>query len=121
MEVRIVHLEKQGKEFTQFISTLDRSDNILREQLNKLAKEIERLQKRMPSVAAKHKTPQAMQEKPISKAETGYHEVRPGDTLFKIAKEYGIHVDELCRLNNLTRSQIIHPGQKLMVAPGDHQ
>jgi len=45
-----------------------------------------------------------------------YHEVRQGDSLFKIAQKHGITVDELCRLNKITSKTVIRPGQTLFVA-----
>jgi LysM repeat protein len=43
------------------------------------------------------------------------HMVGVGDTLFSIAKQYGLTVAELKRLNNLTPDALIQPGQKLVV------
>jgi LysM repeat protein len=45
-----------------------------------------------------------------------YHEVRQGDSLFKIAQKHGITVEELCRLNKITSKTVIRPGQTLLVA-----
>ncbi|UCF58134.1 MAG: LysM peptidoglycan-binding domain-containing protein, partial [Deltaproteobacteria bacterium] len=42
-----------------------------------------------------------------------------GETLYRIAKKYGITVDELCRLNDMAPSQVIKPGQKLLVSSAD--
>jgi lipid-binding SYLF domain-containing protein len=56
------------------------------------------------------------QKKPRSQAEGRYHVVRSGDTLSKIGNHYGISVDELCRLNNIKKTDTIHPGQKLLVS-----
>ena len=39
------------------------------------------------------------------------YKVRKGDTLGKIAKKYGTTVDRLCRLNNISRSKTLRPGQ----------
>lgn len=40
--------------------------------------------------------------------------IRPGDTLYKIGSLYGISVDELKRVNNLT-GDLIYPGQALII------
>lgn len=40
--------------------------------------------------------------------------VQSGDTLGKIAKEFGTTVDELCRLNNITDPNYIYVGQELI-------
>lgn len=46
-----------------------------------------------------------------------YHVVRSGDTLWDIAKEYdGVTVDKIKRLNNITNSKRLRPGQKLKIA-----
>jgi LysM repeat protein len=48
-----------------------------------------------------------------------YHEVRHGDNLSVIAQEYGMTVQELCRLNGITPQTIIRPGQMLLVTQED--
>lgn len=44
-----------------------------------------------------------------------YHTVRSGDTLGKIAMRYGTTVSNLCKLNNMRSTDIIHVGQKIRV------
>lgn len=44
---------------------------------------------------------------------SGIHTVRKGDTLTKIAKRRRTTVDKLCRLNNLKRTSVLKPGQKI--------
>lgn len=46
------------------------------------------------------------------------HVVRPGDTLYKIARDYGVSVDELLRWNHLSQGQTIYPGQRLRLRAG---
>jgi len=45
------------------------------------------------------------------------HIVQSGDSLWEIAAKYGISVQELVHLNNMTSTEPIYPGQKLKVAP----
>lgn len=46
-----------------------------------------------------------------------YHVVKRGDTLWDIAKQYdGVTVNQIRKLNNITNSRRIKPGQKLKVA-----
>ena len=45
------------------------------------------------------------------------HQVEPGETLWNIAKRYGMSVEEVVRLNKLDPSETIYPGQKLLVSP----
>lgn len=46
-----------------------------------------------------------------------YHEVKPGETLGRIAKKYGATVDELVRANGLSEPDRLQPGQ-LIYIPG---
>ena len=102
---------------------------------------MDELQNRMASRSAKIETPATDQRKPTAPAEkryypeapptitrmpfslpkSRYHEVRPRDTLYSIAQRYSLSVDALCRLNNMTPRQVIHPGQELLVEPGGNQ
>lgn len=45
-----------------------------------------------------------------------YHIVQRGETLGHIAKKYHISIQELGKLNNIDPSQLIYPGQKLIVS-----
>ncbi len=45
--------------------------------------------------------------------EINYYKVRSGDTLSKIAKKQGVSIDQLCKLNRITRTTILRPGQIL--------
>jgi murein DD-endopeptidase MepM/ murein hydrolase activator NlpD len=61
----------------------------------------------------------------IVPAEPVQHEVRPGETLYGIAREYGITLDELSRLNGIESPDLLLPGTILTVGriyrvkPGD--
>jgi membrane-bound lytic murein transglycosylase D len=41
------------------------------------------------------------------------HVVRPGDSLYKIARAYGLRLGDLFRWNNLRPGTLIHPGQEI--------
>ena len=43
-----------------------------------------------------------------------YHTVRPGDTLWDIAAQYGVSIREIKKLNG-KRSNLLHPGDKLKI------
>lgn len=45
--------------------------------------------------------------------EIRYHKVAAGETLYSIAKRRKVTVDDLCRLNHLTRDIKVRPGQLL--------
>ena len=121
MESRIISLENQETELQQFIADIDRSGRSATEQLQKMTEKVGELEKRVGSVPSKTKAPKPVQAKPVPPAEKRYHEVRPGETLYRIAQKYRMSVGELCRLNNIAPDQAIHPGQKLLVAPDTQQ
>ena len=41
--------------------------------------------------------------------------VKPGDTLWKIAKKYGLNVSEIINLNQLTDPDMIYPNQVIIL------
>ena len=43
------------------------------------------------------------------------YEVKSGDSPSRIANQHNMNLDQLLRLNNLTKNSIIHPGQQLYV------
>ena len=49
---------------------------------------------------------------------TTVYRVKPGDTLFRIALDFGVTVDALVRFNNIADPQAIWPGQELVI-PGE--
>jgi LysM repeat protein len=53
--------------------------------------------------------------KDLASAKDRFHVVRRGETLYRIAKRYGVKVSDLASLNNLGRAAIIYPGQKLRI------
>ncbi|MBD3345065.1 MAG: LysM peptidoglycan-binding domain-containing protein [Chitinivibrionales bacterium] len=49
-----------------------------------------------------------------------YYEIKKGDNLWKIANHYGITVNRLCKLNRLTQSSILAPGDTLRVVSSEN-
>lgn len=50
----------------------------------------------------------------VDKGSPVYHDVKPGETLFRVARQYGVQVDQIKEWNHL-RDTIIEVGQKLIV------
>jgi LysM repeat protein len=48
------------------------------------------------------------------------HTVANGESLWSIAKKYGVTPSALAKANNLSVSAVLHPGQKLLVPDGGH-
>lgn len=102
---KIEALEERVTSLQQAQVRLESSGKTTAQRLDKLDKQMEKAKAAPPTPRA------AVQAKPQ------IHEVRPGDTLFGIAGEYGITLDHLLRLNNLKKDATIQPGQKLLIAP----
>jgi len=117
LESRIAFLENQETELQQLILDLDKSGRYLTEQVDEISKKLGGVEKGKPTAPARVKTtaPGTAAEKPVSAEMKRYHKVRPGETLYRIANRYGISVSELCRLNNISPKQAIHPGQELLI------
>ena len=96
IETRLDHVEER---LTQLEGTEQKMAH-LESQIEKLERSISELNKLVASRPKKDR----------------YHEVRQGDSLFKIAQKHGITVEELCRLNKITSKTVIRPGQTLLVA-----
>ena len=48
---------------------------------------------------------------------SGPHVVSRGDTLYDIARAYGVKLKDLLRWNKLSPRQRIFPGQKILISP----
>ena len=42
-----------------------------------------------------------------------YHRIQKGETLYSLAKRYGITVEKLCEINNFTSNTIIRVDQRI--------
>lgn len=115
VEGKIAQLEKEDKKLEKSAIKIDKSIGYLKSQVGKLNKKIDGLQKGMPSSGPGAKPSNIRQGRQKPPAGTQIHEVRAGDSLYLIARKYGISVDELCRINNITKKHVIQPGQKLKV------
>jgi LysM repeat protein len=115
LEQKIAGLEKELAELQGKIGTITpTSDLILR--LEALAQKVEALQKQKQPTAESKAKPSAP-SKPAVSTEKQYHAVQKGETLYQISKKYGISVEELRKLNNLSADQQLRTGQKLLVSP----
>jgi LysM repeat protein len=99
----------------QKLAALEKQQEDLRSgPLKGLLERVEMLEKR-PIEKPKPPVPPKAQAPAPKKA---YHEVKKGETATSIAKKYGLSVEELRRINNLSPKAVLSPGQKLIVSPG---
>jgi LysM repeat protein len=52
-------------------------------------------------------------EKTAKPSETTYHSIQAGDTVYALAKRYGLTVEKLCELNNFQDNTILKVGSKI--------
>jgi len=116
MQERLSYLEQREKRLSRDIANFDRAGSPLIGQLDTLSERVKRLEKTFVTVASKTGASLTSQRGTFSLIEGGYHVVKAGDTLYRIAQHYGTSVEKLCRLNNITTKQVIYPGQRLVVA-----
>jgi LysM repeat protein len=109
LEGRIANIEKQNSELQTKISN-SAIANKVETQVNTLEKQITQSQPDKKSSTDSSKKSKAVKKR--------YHEVKRGETLYRISKQYGLTVDELRRLNMLSPNQPIEAGQKLLVSRG---
>ena len=101
----------------QSVSKLNQSAESLTQRIEELSEKVNRLEKGVSATQPRSEAPKAVQTKPATQTRAGSHEVKQGDTLYRIAKKYGISLSELCRLNQISPDHPIKPGQKLLVPP----
>ena len=119
MYERLVRLEKQEQNLKKSIAKVDRSGQSLAKRLENVSQEIKTLQESSTPGTVKKEAPSDDKKKGTPEAKTRYHIVRSGDSPYGIAQKYGISVEELRRLNNLSAKQLIYPGQKLLITKSD--
>jgi LysM repeat protein len=117
IERRIGSLEELVRRRPSPLAGIQEMGSPLTEKSEQPTRILDRVEKAAPLT----QTPSPTQKKPSSIRKARCHEVRSGETLYRIARNHGITVEELCRHNNISPEQPIHPGQRLIVAPESTQ
>jgi LysM repeat protein len=112
LEQKITKLDAKDAELTELVNDGKAGTIKLEENMAALAQQVEKIAARPSGPAAR----KPAQPSAVVPAEKKHHIVARGETLYSIARRYGRSVDELRRLNNLSQSQPIQAGQKLVVA-----
>ena len=108
LEERIAHLE--GMKGLKTLSGLE-------DRIDRLEKGAKDLQQEIQKTAARKEPPPAP-KKAAPDTKKRYHTVKAGESLYMIARTYGISVDKLCQINKISpKKASIQPGQKLLVGP----
>jgi LysM repeat protein len=116
LEQKISRLERQLVELQGKVEASG-TDSTLLQRVESMTQKVEALEKQRQSIAESKAKPSAPLKSVVS-AEKQYHTVQKGESLYRISKKYGISVEELTKLNNLSVDQPLRTGQKLLVSPG---
>ena len=121
VEGRLSHLEKEIPELQASVTKGQKPQGALTQKMNELSLQVNRLENQMRSAAGGVKDSGSVQPSQVTQDKERYHEVKPGETLYRIARTYGFSVDELCRLNDISPDDVggIQPGRRLLVSSED--
>ena len=120
LDERLGHIEG----LTARMDRLDKESEGARQSLEKIEEMLKDLKGEISENSRKYKalakkegsSGQAPGSSDSSVPSKRYHTVRQGDTLYGIAKKYGLTINDLRRLNkDLAKNRPIVPGQKLLV------
>ncbi|MBW2094637.1 MAG: LysM peptidoglycan-binding domain-containing protein [Deltaproteobacteria bacterium] len=117
IEESIAKLQGQQEALQKSIARLEGSLESFTKDLRNATRKIEQLKKRQAGLSGQGKKTGLVRKKGASQTRRRYHVVQRGESLYKIAKKYGISLRELYRLNHLSSKSVIYPGQKLVVGP----
>lgn len=128
-------IEKQAAACERALDRFESVEASLTSRIERIAQDVDKLKKdaltidRKPAAPprADSPAPAKIDKKSVPEAKgagvaavqgnkPSYHQVRAGETLFGIGRQYNVTVDVLRRLNKLTEKDVITPGQKLIVA-----
>ncbi len=114
LEQKIMGLEKQLSELQGKVGA-SAPDAVLLQRIDALAGKVEALERERQARAESKAKPSDV-AKPAAPTGKQYHIVQKGETLYGISKKYGISVDALQKLNNLSPERPLRVGQKLVVS-----
>jgi len=95
---------------------LDQLEANMTARINSMANQLNALPPKPASEAAP-KAQTAAAPSPEKEAAAKIHTVKPGETLYRISRQYNLSVEQLRQYNRLDSKASIYPGQKLNVSP----
>jgi LysM repeat protein len=127
--------QPQEQNLESFQNRIEQLEAFVKHKTDQFTSDLENAQKQIASLESK-RSPSAATSKPSASrpvaskpasaekpatARTSdtarFHTVKKGETLYRISINYGISVDKLLDLNDMSKNSVIYPGQKLKVSP----
>lgn len=121
IDEKVTRIWEQAKSFEKFKDRFDRSEASTSLRMDHLTMSLETLQKQInasqkkTTVAPVATPPKAAATPSVPNAKIAYHEVKAGETIYSISKQYDMTVEELLKLNRMKSGSVIVVGQKLIV------
>jgi LysM repeat protein len=121
IDEKVTRIWEQAKSFEKFKDRFDRSEASMSLRMDHLTMSLETMQKQFTASPKKTASPpvgpasKKTTASPIPKTKIKYHQVKAGETLYSISKQYGLTVEELLKLNRMEAGSVIVTGQKLIV------
>ena len=115
IDEKLILLDMQGKKFELFVDRFDEFETSLSLKIDIINNELYTSKEKGNKTGKSKKPVKTKNSKKIT--HPIWHEVTAKETLYQISRRYGLTVDALRKLNRLTPEAVIHPGQKLIVAP----
>jgi LysM repeat protein len=109
-EDRTDQVAGQFENIEKKLRKIEGASRSLKKRMDQLNSRVDKLQRQQ---VADRKAP--VDSTPVSGRR--YHTVTRGETLYGISKKYDISLTQLRRLNKLSKTEEIYPGQKLLVTP----
>jgi len=117
LEGRIsVALQAQKNALKETVTEAAGTGGTMVQQLDLLARKVDALQQKMGSVVKEAQAIRADKTERVELQKARYHVVKRGDSLYGIARKYGLSVERLRTLNKISNGKPIYPGQKLLVS-----
>jgi LysM repeat protein len=119
----IERLGKQEQDLDRLAKKTNRFEATVATQIDQLIKETGALHQKISQISAKAapqpKTAHKKQPVAAKKTESAakFHQVRAGETLYRISRRYDLSVEQLRSYNKLANDAAIYPGQKLKLSP----
>jgi hypothetical protein len=120
---KVTRIWEQAKSFEHFKDRFDRIEASMSLRMDHLASNIDSLRKQLALTPPHSKTIRSTgtADKKVSRkgvvksSSVRYHTVASKETLYGISIKYGIKLEDLLKMNHMTKSSVIQPGQKLIV------
>jgi LysM repeat protein len=108
---RLEQLEKNTDDTKPLMVRLERLETSIAKKLTEMSDKITQIEKQAAAAVVKQDVKADAPAAPAGQ----YHVVKKGETLYSIGKQYGLSVDQLTRLNTLSKGSPIQPGQRLLL------